>query len=129
MLKEIPDFEGYYADENGYIWSNLGRGNRNHAKRTDFYKLTERPTKTGYLRVRMRQVSSGKRKDLYIHRIIAQLFCDNPNNLPEVNHKDTNVKNNAASNLEWITHKDNLLYAEIHGNKTRDNLGRFAAKQ
>lgn len=44
-----------------------------------------------------------------IHRLVAEAFIPNPKNLPEVNHKDRNVKNNCVSNLEWCDRKQNLI--------------------
>ena len=49
-------------------------------------------------------VRLGKHTAKKIHRIVAEAFIPNPLNLPEVNHKDGNKKNNCAENLEWVTH-------------------------
>ena len=49
-------------------------------------------------------------KDKYVHRLVAQAFLSNPNNLPEVNHKDENPSNNCLDNLEWCTSQYNDLY-------------------
>ena len=87
-----------------------------------------RPTRNGYLRVYIRRDSTNKREDVYIHRIVATLFIPNPNNLPEVNHKDSNPQNNCVENLEWVTRKENLEYAYYFGHKTRDSKGRFCRK-
>ncbi|WP_425609150.1 HNH endonuclease [Vibrio europaeus] len=46
-----------------------------------------------------------------MHRIVAQYYCDNPCNLPIVNHKDEDRANNRAENLEWCTTKYNLNYS------------------
>lgn len=54
-------------------------------------------------------------KRVYIHKIIAQLFMPNPNNLPIVNHKDGNKENNKIENLEWCTYS--------HNNKEAYRLG------
>lgn len=49
-----------------------------------------------------------------VHRIVATAFCENSNNYPEVNHIDFNRKNNVATNLEWVTHKQNVQYSHEH---------------
>lgn len=130
-LKEIPDFAGYYASKEGEIFTTLKQGCRDRydlSKRTEPRKLNVRYTKHGYGRVYMRRESTNKREDVYIHRIVAELFIPNPNNLPEVNHLDNNRGNNKAINLEWVSRIDNLNYAMINGNMTRNNLGQFAHK-
>lgn len=51
----------------------------------------------------------------YVHRLVAQAFLPNPNNLPQVNHKDHNKQNNELSNLEWCSNKDNIADAARFG--------------
>lgn len=51
-------------------------------------------------------------KMMYAHRLVAEYFLDNPNNLPYVHHKDENKLNNHYSNLEWVTEKENFHYSQ-----------------
>ena len=66
-------------------------------------------TEKGYLTVELRK--GGHRFKARIHRLVAEAFIPNPDNLPEVNHKDGDKTNNQVSNLEWCTHSDNLKHA------------------
>ena len=69
-----------------------------------------KPLKTtrGYLQVCLRK--DGHTKRLLVHRLVADAFIPNPNNLDTVNHKDEVKTNNVASNLEWMSQKDNINY-------------------
>lgn len=62
--------------------------------------------KQGYYTIRL----AGS-KNLYVHRIVAQLFIPNPENKKEVNHKDGIKTNNSISNLEWLTRNQNIQHA------------------
>lgn len=54
-------------------------------------------------------------KNVYIHRLVALHFVDNPNGYNEINHKDGNTLNNCADNLEWCTHFHNMHHAIDNG--------------
>lgn len=58
-----------------------------------------------------------QRKQIYLHQVVAAAFIPNPDNLPEINHKDLNKSNCAVSNLEWSTQADNMIHAEKGGRK------------
>lgn len=99
ILKQISGFSDYFADEHGNIYS----------KKTGTLKILHPfvDSKGHYLQIRLID-DSGIRRTLLVHRIIALLFVPNVNNLPEVNHKDSNPKNPSSDNLEWVTHKENI---------------------
>lgn len=67
--------------------------------------LKVRKNKKGYLYTNI--CSSGKRKTIKIHRIVALLFLNNPHNLPCVDHEDGNKLNNNRKNLRWCTRSQN----------------------
>lgn len=68
-------------------------------------------TYDGYLRVVLSKY--GKKKHFTVHRLVALVFLPNNDNLPEVNHKDENHKNNCVWNLEWCTRKYNANYGTL----------------
>ena len=110
MIKEINDYKGYFISDDGRVYCNLGQGNRNKDKTVDFYEIKPRLTRNGYARVYARQISTNKRKDLYIHRLVAQYFLPNPQNKKYVNHKNCIRNDNRVENLEWCTAKENTDY-------------------
>lgn len=63
----------------------------------------------GYRQVTLSKL--GGQKIYLVHRLVAQAFLPNPNNLPQVNHIDGNKENNNLENLEWCTHKQNAVHA------------------
>lgn len=62
--------------------------------------------------------------NLRVHRMVATCFIPNPNNYPQVNHKDNDPTNNAVSNLEWCTRQYNLDYKKIFGTTPAEIFGR-----
>jgi hypothetical protein len=60
-------------------------------------------------------VLNGKRKMHKIHRLVSMGFIENPNNKPQVNHKDGNKLNNHFNNLEWVTSKENAQHGWQNG--------------
>ena len=96
--KDIPDHDDYEASLDGDIRRKLtGRIFQVESKKH---------------RYRMTNICG---KTVAVHRLIALTFCPNPDNLPQVNHKDGNRRNNKADNLEWISASNNVKHAILLG--------------
>lgn len=67
--------------------------------------------KNGYIRVRFENKCLGSVVRTTVHRLVAEAFIPNPDCLPEVNHIDSNRANNHVSNLEWVTHSENMKHS------------------
>lgn len=93
-IEEIPNYE---VSSDGQV--------RN--KKTNVILKAHKDHK-GYLEVRISY--NHQKYSLKVHRLVAQAFIDNPNNYPQVNHKDECKTNNRVSNLEWCTAKYNSNY-------------------
>lgn len=104
IWKDVKGFEGVYQI------SNLGRIKSLHDAHKNLI-LKQRLKKNGYLQVRLKK--NGTVKDCIVHRLVAQAFLENKNNLPCVNHKDENKQNNCVDNLEWCT----VLYNNTYGKR------------
>lgn len=117
IWKTYPDYSFIEASNLGRIRTKdryvtvKGQGERLIKGRV----LKQQPQKGGYIQVQFSVC--GKMVRLYVHRIVAICFLPNPNNYPEVNHKDCDPTNNRWDNLEWCTHQENIAY--------RDRLGHF----
>lgn len=123
-MEVYKDIEGY---EGQYQVSNLGnvrsldrecKGNK-----CVFIKkgkiLSPKTHKNGYLIVGL--CKDSKMKMYYIHRLVAEAFIPNPNNLPIINHKDEDKTNNNLINLEWCDKSYNALYGSCPQRK-RDKI-------
>ena len=97
--KLVPDTDGKYEVSNHGHVRNASTG----------AVLKPRRTRTGYQRVHI------NRKDMYIHRLVADAFCNHPDGCNVVNHLDNDPTNNHADNLEWTTQKGNWYHASRQG--------------
>ena len=132
MWKDIIGFEGVYELSDSGVIRSKDRMCVDSKGRKRFRKgqvLNPDIASNGYYRVTL--AKDGKKVQKYLHRLVAEYFIPNPDNLPQVNHKDGNKLNCSINNLEWVSVKDNVIHAYRHGliNHTRGeehpNYGKF----
>ena len=95
--KTIDGLDGYEVSDTGEV------------RHGDLIMRQQRDNK-GYKRIKI-----GRDKCFRVHRLVAGAFIPNPDNKPQVNHKDGDKSNNSVSNLEWCTQSENQLHAYING--------------
>lgn len=125
MQEEYKAIEGYPD----YEISNLGnvksiKGSKNNLLKQEVIKRDH----TNYRRVTLSKNGSTQR--FQVHRLVAQEFIINTENKPIVNHIDNNGENNSVSNLEWVTHSENMIHAEKQGRlfQAQSNGGTIAGQ-
>lgn len=104
--KDIEGYEGLYMVSNCGRVKSLGNSNSNNSKERILKQMKDR---YGYIYVNLWK--DGDMKHYTVHRLVAKEFIQNPNNYPQVNHKDENKENNYVWNLEWCTQKYNQEYS------------------
>lgn len=116
--RDIVGFEGFYKISNYGRVVSLER--RVVTKRNYVYHYKKKMMRPHfdeeYVKVQLR-TSLGKSKGYRLHRLIAEAFIPNPENLPQVNHVNGNKSDNRIENLEWCTHQHNVDHAIITGLK------------
>lgn len=109
--KYFSEVEDCYVREfgKGFLIAENGKIIRIKYWNKDVYEYVTQTKHNGYLVVGILG------KQYRVHRLIAQAFIPNPENKPQVNHKDGNKLNNNIENLEWCTAKENIRHSWENG--------------
>ena len=97
IWKDVKGYEGYYQVSNMGKVRSLFTGNI----------MKTYIGNNGYVSLRLARCNYGKTKLVLLHRVVAEAFIHNPNNLPQVGHKDETRTNNSAENLYWTVSLEN----------------------
>lgn len=118
MWKDVKYFEGFYQVSDSGMVKNTKTGR--------ILKATPNKYRGGYLSVILSL--NGNHTRHYVHRLVAEAFIPNPNNYPEINHRDEDVLNNHRDNLEWCSRDYNQSYgtrAQRAGEKHRKPINQY----
>lgn len=96
-----------------YLNTNYSVSDDGQVKNNKTNKILSQSTQQDYKHVTLN--IDGKQKRMRVHRLVAEVFLDNPQNKPYVNHKDGNRGNNSVENLEWVTPAENTQHAVLTG--------------
>lgn len=108
IWKPVKGYEGLYEVSNLGNVRSLDRYVM-HGNRCCLLKgkpIVSFPNSRGYLRATL--YKNGQGKKYFVHRLVAETFIPNPNNLPCIDHIDRNYLNNSTDNLRWCTQKENM---------------------
>lgn len=111
IWKDIRDYENLYKGSNWGRVKSLDRWVKSKSGSVRLCKgriLKPSTNKDGYLYVNLWK--NGKGKKFLVHRLVVEAFIPNPNNLPQVNHRDENPQNNNVENLEFCSAKYNTNF-------------------
>ena len=106
IWKSVTGFGGYYEVSDKGAVRSLGRVDSGGYRRRG---RTMKLGRHGYGYAQVRLSRDGKSKNYLVHRLVAEAFLENPQNLPSVLHGAEGHEDNSVSNLRWGTQRDNLL--------------------
>ena len=115
MISTIEGYPNYFIRSDGKV---INSRNKEKALRdsTDGYSIVD-------------LYKNGNRSTKRVHRLVGEAFVPNPDNKPDINHKDGNKHNNSFDNLEWATKSENMIHAYQTGlNKPHATYGMLGHK-
>lgn len=116
-MKDIINYEGLYGiTMDGQVWSY--RSNK---------FLKPKVKNSGYLEITLSK--NGIKKTCLIHRLVAEAYIPNPDNLPQVSHKDESRDNNCVDNLFWDTAKGNCNMPKHLKRKSKSHMNNATSKK
>ena len=128
IWRDIPGFSYYKVSNIGRIKrksrdiiDKLGRTTKLKERILNIPNAYQKNRKPDYCKINIVR-DNGKKFALLIHRAVTMAFIPNPENLPEVDHIDSNRANNSVENLQWVTKMDNMKKAVVSGHKGVNNI-------
>lgn len=131
--KAVKGYEGYYeVDMYGRVYSvertvQVNDNGRIYDKPVKGRELSQADHTKGYKTVSL--TKGGETKTVYVHRIVAEAYIPNPQNLPFINHKDEDKTNNFVTNLEWCTEQYNSTYGTAREKQANAIRGRKQSEE
>lgn len=114
--KQAHIYPGYFVSDRGDV------------RKPDGSISSQSLSNKGYPRVCIKN-KDGKWRTVNVHRLVASVFIPNPDNLPQVNHKNGVKNDNRVENLEWVTSSDNIRHAyDVLGRKSGASGKHFPRK-
>jgi len=135
-MKDIPGYEGLYAvTEDGKVWSYPKPCSSKFGKWMKLQLMcNDRDRNKAHYQYTVGLYKNKKRKSYQVHRLVGLTYIPNPDNLPQINHKDGNplmLPDNHVSNLEWADGFGNMQHAQTNGlmpqHTEKQKLGRSKA--
>lgn len=134
VWKDISGYEGIYQVSNlGRVKSldreisHLNRWGSMQSQKIRGRILTAKASHDNYMDVVL--CKGGRSETKLVHRLVAIAFIPNPDNLPQVNHKDENPRNNAVTNLEWCTAEYNSNYGNRNAKLSCSQKGKIVSDE